>query len=367
MSTVNTLFFDDICQRGIIHDSDVLALRGRFFSDEPIAVHLAQHLFKLNRVCPSQADSWPPFFVEAITDYLVNDAEPEGYLTQSNADWLIHQLTWNGAINTQTEIALLLNVLDKARWSPATLVAFTLQQVQRAVCEGHGPLRAESAPDAGVVVTEDDVELLRRILYAFAGDENVAITRQEAEILFDINDAAADADNCPHWQDLFVKAIASSIMQASGYSVPSRSEMLRREAWLDSRGDLSLGNIISQALRGGFSSIREAYANWFDGKDDTTTAGNDADTATKSGDDVLAGYQQQSPEARAIARLEQHRLEIITNAEVTMADAAWLAARIGRDDRLTSNEIALLQCLKKRAPKLPSELAGLLEKAADAA
>ena len=34
---------------------------------------------------------------------------------------------------------------------------------------------------------------MRRMLYAFGGDGNIAITRQEAEVLFDINDAT-DAD-----------------------------------------------------------------------------------------------------------------------------------------------------------------------------
>jgi len=30
--------------------------------------------------------------------------------------------------------------------------------------------------------------MVRRILYAFGGDENIAVTRAEAEVLFGIND-----------------------------------------------------------------------------------------------------------------------------------------------------------------------------------
>ena len=62
--------------------------------------------------------------------------------------------------------------------------------------------------------------------------------------------------------------------------------MLRREAWLESRGDLSLGNMLSQAFQGGFAGI-------------------------------FALYQEQTAEQRALARLEQQRLEIITNQEIT--------------------------------------------------
>ena len=58
---------------------------------------------------------------------------------------------------------------------------------------------------------------MRRILYAFGGEGGVAITRAEAEVLFDINDASQGANNDPEWTDLFVKAIANCIMAASGY------------------------------------------------------------------------------------------------------------------------------------------------------
>ena len=63
---------------------------------------------------------------------------------------------------------------------------------------------------------------------------NVAITRSEAELLFDIADATNEAENDPAWTDLFAKAIANAIMAASGYSAPNREEALRREAWLES-------------------------------------------------------------------------------------------------------------------------------------
>lgn len=165
------------------------------------------------------------------------------------------------------------------------MVEFALDQVKTAVCDGNGPLRAGTQLQPGVV-TDDDVELIRRVLYAFGGDGNIAITRKEAEILFEINDRITNSEENSAFTELFIKAISSCVMGASGYSIPSRQEMLRREAWLESRGDLSLGNMLSQAFQGGFAGI-------------------------------FALYQEQTAEQRALARLEQQRLEIITNQEIT--------------------------------------------------
>jgi hypothetical protein len=71
------------------------------------------------------------------------------------------------------------------------------------------------------------------MLYAFGGDGNIAVTQQEASVLFDINDATAETENHPAWSDLFVKALANFLMATSGYQVPTRQEALRREAWLE--------------------------------------------------------------------------------------------------------------------------------------
>ena len=69
-----------------------------------------------------------------MTDYIVNDAEPQGYLTKANADWLIAKVARDGKVHTDTELELILNVLDKARWAPEILVTFALEQVKEAVC-----------------------------------------------------------------------------------------------------------------------------------------------------------------------------------------------------------------------------------------
>lgn len=335
MSITESLSFDEICRRGSIRDTDVTRLRELFYRDAHISEAEAIALFELNDACRVKDPNWAAFFVEALSDYIINEVEPKGYLTVVNADWLIDRITHDTAVQTQTELELLLSVLDGARWCPERLIRFALEQVERAVVEGHGPLRSGVALKAGEIGPAD-VEILRRAIYAFGGQANIAVTRTEAEVLFRINDETADAENCPEWQEFFVKAIAGAVMAASGYSVPPREEALKREAWLEQRGDLSIGAFVGAIAQGGISGI-------------------------------LAAYKEQNAEERAIARLEQQRIEIITNEEVTGGEVDWLAAQIGRDGKLTPNEKALLAYLKAESPKLHPSLDTLLGRLDEAA
>jgi hypothetical protein len=334
MGVLGTLPIAEIKARGSIKDADVLKLRRSYYADGEITPDEAEIIFALNDACPVQDPGWADCFVETITDYIVDQAKPEGYLTTDNADWLIARISKDGRIETKTEMELLVSVLDKARWAPQSLVRFALEQVKNAVIHGAGPLRSGKMLEPGVV-TEGDVDLLRRILYSFGGDGNLAITQPEADILFDIDAATADADNHPSWGDLFVKAIANSVMASSGYATPPREEALARDAWLDRRGDLSLDKIVA----GMASSIKG----------------------------VFAGYEEQSDEEKAIARLEQQKIEIVTNEAVTAVEASWLAGRIGRDGMVSPNEKALLMFLKAESPSIHPSLQALVDKAAVAA
>jgi hypothetical protein len=334
MATVMAVSIDEIQARGSIKDTDVLKLRRAYYEDGQISAGEADALFALNDACPVQDASWSGCFVEMMTDYLVNQAVPEGYLTVENADWLIKKIGANGRVESKTELDLLITVLDKSRWSPERLVCFALEQVRDAVIKGDGPIRGGRTLDPGVV-NETEVELLRRVLYSFGGDGCVAITRAEADILFAINDATASAENATGWRDLFVKAIANCVMAASGYAVPTREEALAREAWLDRRGDLSLGTVVG-GMASGLSGM-------------------------------LSGYREQSSEERAIARLERQKIEIITNEEVTAVETQWLSDRLSRDGALTPNEDALIAFLKAESPQIHPDLQMLVDRRAKAA
>jgi len=330
MSALRSLPIEEIVRRGSIKDVDVLRLRSTYHCDGVISADEAETLMRLNDACQVQDPAWSDFFIEAITDYVVNQAEPEGYITADGAKWLMGRLSKNGAIARKTELDLVVNVLDKARWSPVSLASFALEQVKRAAVEGDGPLRTGKTREKGTI-SEPEVELVRRILYAFGGDGSIAVTRREAEVLFDINDAIADPEANPAWTDLFVKAITNVVMAASGQAVPTREEALRRDAWLVDRGAL-----LSAMVTSSLDAVRDAY-------------------------------QEQSVEERALARLEHQRIEIITNEVITQAEAEWLCERLGRDGRLTANEAALVTYLKKESPNIHPDLQAAVDRLADAA
>lgn len=333
MSVTGSLFFDEICRRGSIHAADVAELRKLYYEDGQIGAGEADALFSINQACRVKDPAWQEFFIEAVCDYLVAHAEPRGYINVDNADWLIERITHDGVIETQTELEMLVRVIDKARWSPESLVRFVLNAIKDAVISGNGTLRSGHALRAGQI-TDADVELIRRVIFAFGGDGNAAVTRAEAEILFEINDAIAEVSDNAAWTELFVKAIASVVMVASGYRAPPRSEALRREQWLEARGDLSPANFAKAMFAGGFSGFKDLFT-------------------------------RESEEDRELARLERERRVILTNEEVTGDEAHWLAAQINRDGALTYNESCLLAHLKAESPMLHPALRPLLDRVAD--
>lgn len=335
MGALGSLRIEEIIRSGSIKDVDVLRLRGALHGDGIVSAEEAELLFQLNETCPSQHPAWADLFVETLTDYLVEQTEPEGYLTTDDAKRLIDRVTSGGRSFHKVELDLIVSVLDRSRWSPVSLSRFALEQVKRAVTDGDGPLRVGHERVKGTI-RESEVELVRRILYAFGGDGSVAVTRAEAEVLFDINDAIADPTENPAWADLFVKAITNVVMAASGRAVPTREEALRRDAWLIDRGELSPSALLSAMVR---SSL----------------------------DAVWGAYQEQSPEERALARLEHQRIEIITNEAITEAEAGWLCERIGRGGRLTANEAALVAYLKKESPAMHPDLQAAVKRLAEAA
>lgn len=333
MSVTGSLFFDEVCRRGSIHEADVAKFRELYYEDGRIAADEADALFEINHTCRIKDPAWQEFFIEAICDFLVAHAEPRGYINIDNADWLVERITHDGVLETKTELEILIRAIDKARWSPESMVRFALNSVNDAVISGKDVLRNGQPGKAGEI-TDADVELIRRIIFAFGGDGNVAVTRAEAEILFEINDATAELTNNAAWTELFVKAVTGVVMAASGYRAPPRAEALRREQWLESRGDLSPVNFVQAMFDGGFTGFKGLFV-------------------------------RQDAEERELDRLEKERRAILTNEEVTADEASWLVAQINRDGVLTYNESCLLAYLKSESQGLHPSLQSLLDRVAE--
>ncbi|MDX2258841.1 MAG: hypothetical protein NW205_07990 [Hyphomicrobiaceae bacterium] len=328
MTAIESIPFEETMARGSIRQADVARLRAALAADGRIDAEEARRLVLLNQRCPVQEASWSDLYREALTDYLVHQAEPSGYVTAANADWLVDAITAGGSGPLRSEVDLLIAILEAARWSPPSLAAYCLAQVQKAVLTGGGHVRGSLELPPGRIA-DDEVELVRRIIYAAGGDGNIAVTRLEAEALFAI-DECLDPDVVNEaWTELFVKAIANAVLAASGYRVPTREEALRSEAWLEQRGDLAPSALARAVARAGLEG-------------------------------VIAAYRHQSREEASVARLELQRHAMVTGEEISTDDAEWLAARLSRDGRITANEAALAAFLSEDGIALAEPIARAL-------
>ena len=102
MGALRSLPVDEIIRRGSIKNVDVLRLKSSYHYDGTITESEADALLRLNEACLIQDPSWPEFFVEAVTDYVVNQAQPEGYLTAEGAQWLILRVGKDGNVARKT-------------------------------------------------------------------------------------------------------------------------------------------------------------------------------------------------------------------------------------------------------------------------
>lgn len=279
MSHVGSLSVEEIISRGSIRGEDVARLAHDIRADGIVTTAEADTLFELHEACGVQDAAWPPFFVEALTDHIVHQAEPEGYVNAKNARWLLARIAPDGRVRTKAGLDLLSNVLAKARWAPVSLSCCALEQVLFSLREGGGPLRADRDVATGTI-TPAEVALLHRNLCSFGSDGHVAITRAEADMLLAIDAALTPGTVDESWVALFAGAIINVAMTASGYAIPTRAAAL---------AVTQLG------------------------------AGPDA---------LLQTYRPQSREERALARLERQRIEIITNEEILGDETGWIIDRL---------------------------------------
>jgi hypothetical protein len=309
MRVLKSVELVEMMERGSVKDADVLRLTQAIDRNGGISQAEANCLLALHKDCPVQAPAWKDFLVGVLTEHIVDHAEPEGYITAAKAKWLVSGISRDGRVETRAELDLLVSVIERARWVPASLVAFALAQVREAVIRGDGPLRTGEPATRGAI-REREVGLVRALLCAFSDNGRIPITRTEAEILFDINDEIVPSLGCEAWTDLFVKASANLILAASGYSVPDRATALRAGDF-SKRGFDGLPASLSASVEASLRPIRTAYG-------------------------------EQSQEERSLARLERQRIEIVTGEDICNGEAGWLAVRFLSDSVLSPTEEALV-------------------------
>lgn len=318
-----------------INEKDVRHLRREVFRDGLVSELEADNMFVLQHSTQTQCNEWAEFFVEALTDYCVHQAEPRGYVSGKNAEWLIKRINQGGRIPSCTDLELAINILEKTEKTPQILQFFVLNHIAIAIMDGEGVLVKGHVLEPGII-GEAEVELLRRVLFSYSGEGGVAISRAEAELLFELNDKTVGAQNHPSWNDLFVKAVANHLMAFSGYEVPDRQTALAREAWLEDCSADPVGLVMQSVQSVGqlFSSLRDMFV----AEDRLEFAWAKKNRAMEAGMD----------QAQAITQNESH----------------WLIERIRSNDHLDQNEKALLAFIEQNSSRIHPSLRDLLDEAA---
>ncbi len=327
-SSAPRLDISRMLERAVITSVDVANMRrvlfgapsGNLMAPAQILRGDAEALLELNDACEIADPRWSAFFVDALLEFVVRQEPPRGYVSPANAEWLTMHIRQDGHVQDPLALELLIRVLEDARYCPSPLIELALLSLKEKItAKGHG---AALSP----VLSHDDLSLVRRVLFACGGDGHVAVTRLEAEFLFDINDVIDHEESDPEWRDVFVKAIVNHLMFVSGHKVPSRTEALRKEAWLNARpGVLSfMSRMVGRGPAG-----------------------------------VLDAYTAQSSEERALEALEAQKRAILLGEEITTEETDWLQARLGQNQQENPVETLLLSTLRDVAPKLAPTLATL--------
>lgn len=304
---------------GYVTANEVLFLRRTVFEDGVVNTEELDAIFALGERAPDGDPEWLQFFAEAVSDYYLREEEPQGYLTPEEFASLQVRITQNDGHANALERCLLVKLMETVVRTPPEMARFTGEQFKQAILKKpEGPL-----------VEKEDAMLLRRYLFAAGGDGHVAITRAEAELLFDINDAVQTANNSPAWTELFVQGVVNHLMAHLGYTAPSREEAFRRNAWAKDQTP-NVGGFFKRMLSGGLGAVKDAY----------------------SQDSLHEEHNARRDEDAAIA------------AQVTQSEADWLAGRIGRDGAFDNNELQLIEKMRELENDLPENLKALLTRAA---
>ena len=281
---------------------------------------------------PAPSPEWIQLFSEAVSDYVVHQNDPPDYIPQGKADWLMAMLKKGGGIASATEFAMLIDVMNSALGAPPSLSAFALEEIKAAVLSGRRSAIGGADDHPAGVVTKSDVEALRSVLFAATAGSPGHVTREEAEVLFDIAHAVADKKSDPSFDDLFARAVGNCLM-AITLHVPSSEEALEREHWLDEREHLT-----------GFFSRLVAHGQ-IESFNDTLK------TPLEAADDDMAAQLR----ADAMARGESET--------ITPSEADWVLSRLTRKGALTSAESRLLKWLAAEAHALPPGLRAVVDEA----
>lgn len=191
---------------GAISPAALLALQQLGWRDGRISRHEAETLIVLNRALGHPSGEWVDFFVDALCEFVLNDAEPLEACDECEARWLIGAIDGGGRPVTMAELELLVRLIERALEVPGSLRLYALQQVAAAVIDGTGPTRVGGG-EGDCHVSGAECRLMRRILFASGDTRQTSVSWAAGETLRRIDRATRLGDNSPEWPLLLADAL----------------------------------------------------------------------------------------------------------------------------------------------------------------
>ncbi len=186
---------------GIIDADEVRTINQILYEDGKIEREEAELLFDLNYVVSGRENhySWKDLFVKAITDHVLKDEQSYGTVDEDEADFIISRIKSDGKID-ETEQALLLKIIEKSTGTCEKFQSFILEAFKEIILE-------DSVIDSG------EVNKIKNIIYGAGGHSGAKIDKQEADWLFELNDAVSGNANHDSWEVLMVEAITKFLLE----------------------------------------------------------------------------------------------------------------------------------------------------------
>lgn len=329
-----------VAETGRIEAGDVAAVRRAVYGGDCLVSRAeAEAVYAVERARSVSSPEWSSFFVEALSDYVLNQAEPKGYVSDDNAAWLQGQISKRKVPSLDGDLAIAVRVIEEAREVPPAFAAFALRMAKEAVIYGDGA-DGQGRVHVSGRVDQADVAMLQRILWGAGSEGHLAVSREEAEALFAIADATTGAANDPAFDDLFAKAIGNYLLGATGRVMPDRETALRFDNAGSYKVDVvgAMGNVLGHVF----------------GKRPASLTNMLKTRAATLAEDIEDEHGQRNME-RDIA--------IEMAAILTPEKAGWLQERIARNGVTNGPEKALLAFVERESTKLGDESGLVLAKA----
>lgn len=106
-------------------DDQFLELRRTIFQDSKVCMEEADLIFAVDTNIEELPEGWNEFFVGALTDFLIRQTLPIGYVDPIHSSWLMERIEQDDHLAPATELELLLNILRLAEDVPDSLELLT--------------------------------------------------------------------------------------------------------------------------------------------------------------------------------------------------------------------------------------------------